>query len=457
MSVNASVPTPAISSSKWIAKTSNEERGLLVAKTVKLIRDIVTKAQKDVEEAALTYPGNRKPLAVVEGPAQAAKSYVDSKLQHLLADAVLPVDVRRQRQAFQYMATGQRNIFDVFDPVERKAAGMEIDPGAAYRLVINRETVAEKLREAGLLPEDPAWPEFMNKVRKEIFSDQQMVRLLTLMDQFHFARTRTGELWIGTIAWDFPGMPPGFGVRHLRWKSFFVTVHEYLHTLEHPVFTAASTFNSAVMVEGFCESLARDLRREFQQQAEDPRYDDIRRMVEGVAPDQPAPTVDEVIMDTDWNSPLYEDDVKLINSLTMYGTPIPRRRRWAAFLQGHVEYYNLTPDGVPIADAPDALVDDIAVPRTCRSLTDLVKFTGVTAERLAAANLDPLPSRLAVPGWQEHRVVTVSEPDGTSLTETIAQIAGQHGLTPERVRQVNGLDPQAEPRPGAVILVPSTS
>ena len=140
---------------------------------------------------------------------------MDSALQQLLDDAVLPATVHQDRQAFQYVATGKRrNIFDAFDPAEREHGGMPIDPTAAYNWAAGREDVVAKCHKPGLLPTDKAWPWFETEVRKRIFADSDLHRLLTLIDRFSFAKTGPErDPVIGSMAWNYPDHAADFAVR----------------------------------------------------------------------------------------------------------------------------------------------------------------------------------------------------------------------------------------------------
>src|SRR5207253_9376711 len=113
--------------------------------------------------------------------------------------------------------------------------GMPIDPIIAYNWAAGRNDIVDKCRNAGLIPSDTAWSWFETEVRRRIFADRDLVGLLRLIDRFSFAKTGPhGTLWIGSMARTYPDYPTDYGVRHLRWKVFCLTVHEYIHTLDHP-------------------------------------------------------------------------------------------------------------------------------------------------------------------------------------------------------------------------------
>src|SRR5262245_51295542 len=51
---------------------------------------------------------------------------------------------------------------------------------------------------------------------------------------------------------------PSLAVRTRQWIAWGLAVHEYIHTLEHPAFSAANPDNP-VLTEGFCEYFTRQV------------------------------------------------------------------------------------------------------------------------------------------------------------------------------------------------------
>lgn len=399
----------------------------LVVGTVAAIRAIIEAERAKVNEALALYPTNRQALNLIEGPARAAKMFVDMHLRDVLADAALPTAVIDHRRTFDYRATGpNRNVFDFFSLDDRTDANdMPITAQTAYEWISDRESVLGISRADGLIATDTWWEAFAAEVKRRIFADPDLVALLPLIDRFSFARTGAfGTLWIGALAWNYDGTwSPEFGVRHLRWKAFFLTVHEYIHTLEHPIFTAAKKNSPRVMEEGFCETFTRELIGVFKADLDNPAYQPVWQLVCGATE---LTEEDRFLVTNDDSGRSYDADVELIAAFTIGRQPIPPRRLKAGFFQGHVEYLNLTPTGDFLLDEPDDAVFDIALPDGTRAV---------------------------VPGWEEHRVVSAIA-DGARYTETLDQIVHQHGITLAQLHMANPALAGTDLTEGTVLVIP---
>ena len=90
---------------------------------------------------------------------------------------------------------------------------------------------------------------------------------LELFDLFGFAITdpTTHKIVIGTATDPNLSTAPGSGgapsaaQRQVRWSAWETLVHEYIHTLEHPVFHSAGGANNRIMSEGFCTMFSEEV------------------------------------------------------------------------------------------------------------------------------------------------------------------------------------------------------
>lgn len=201
---------------------------------------------------------------------------------------------------------------------------------------------------------------------------------------------------------------PSPAERRMRWSTWEVLVHEYIHTLAHPSFNDAAGGNR-ILTEGLCELFTR------------------------------------AVLDT--------------------GGAITAAKADA----GRVHNIGLKPDGTMIdPSAPDAsqllAPGKVVVPSFVTSVTGVSVMTGAPEEDIVAANSGlvpggPLPADarttgLDVPGTSYHRAIAVHS-ETERVVETKDKIAQQHGTTVDAVVRANPNLNHREPREGEWVLIPA--
>lgn len=242
---------------------------------VALKADLKTKVtQAMLAELTATMPGihavsgtARVPIADLEGPGNAAKKVVDRHFGDWISVAALTPSQSSVRHGFAFRASGAgKNLFDANDRAQRALANLPID---AHDLAgwMAETFGADAMKPHNFSPtrggEEQAFLEteivtpFVNAHKPD----------LELFDLFGFALTdpSTGKIVIGTATSPGLGTAPGSGgapseaQRSLRWSAWETLVHEYIHTLEHPVFHTAGGASNRIMSEGFCTMFSEEV------------------------------------------------------------------------------------------------------------------------------------------------------------------------------------------------------
>ena len=224
------------------------------------------------------------------------------------------------------------------------------------------------------------------------------------------------------------------------WNAFLTLVHEYIHTMEHPTFlrARAATEASGAMGEGFCEYFTKEVL-----DAELPGITGdaaLRALVEDTPVASVPPLTKGFLPKTYAYSATYKTEVDLVLKIK---PTVGEDGLRASFFQGHVEALGLTPDGGFATPAPKGTGQGLTPPAGVGTVADLAVRFGVPEAAIKAANPGlgaALPSRIVVPGWREHLVVS-AKGGGEEAAETRAQIATQNGVTEAQLIAANpGLD-----------------
>ena len=225
-----------------------------------------------LDELNKTMPGihalaatSRLPVTQLEGPGNAAKKVVDDRFGDWIAIAALTPSQSSLRHGFAFRASGPgQNLFDANDPAQRAAAGLPVD---AHDLT---GWMAESFGSAAMTPH--SFSPTRGGEEKDFLENEIVTPFvaahkadLELFDLFGFAITdpSTGRI-VTPTALDpglsnapGPGGAPSPAKRSLRWSVWETLVHEYIHTLEHPIFHSAGGAGNRIMSEGFCTALQR--------------------------------------------------------------------------------------------------------------------------------------------------------------------------------------------------------
>jgi hypothetical protein len=386
----------------------------------------------------------RVPIGDFVGAGDAAKAAVDARFGEWTAAAAM---TRQRRERALTAALGSR-LYDVMDPGQRAAARNPVDPQVMARRILLADPPAQTIAaQHNFDPlRSPEERTFADRVVSG-FAEQRGDDLWRIYRYYaDLGDWRTGKIGLSGFVLD-----PSAGADEQRaltiWRKLPVIVHEYLHTLEHPVSVAAGRGN-LVLQEGVCEMFAQDVARDLLNGAA--ANANLVRQVEGRFPSVLSPA-----------------DIETYDALPMY--EVLRRRAAAirqqvgenalraAYFQGHVEFLGLAADG---SWAPP-VGDGVTVPTGIGTLDDLARAARCDKAAILAANAAALGgagrvlARMVLPGCREHRVVAYREgPD--PAVEGIDEIARQHGLA-SRADLLRDANPQvtwsALPA-GGTVLVP---
>jgi hypothetical protein len=239
-----------------------------------------------------------------------------------------------------------------------------------------------------------------------------------------------------------------------------VLVHEYIHTLEHPAFGAASK-DRRVMKEGFCELFTKEVLT-----VEIPKAQGgdvaLQKGVEGTdSSGNPWPGFSGKLV-PNYSPGLYASylaDAERIVAATS------REAAKAAFFQGHVELIGLAPNGTMAAPVPPGSGELVGVPKGIATVLALSVILNSSTAGILAANPGlkadaALPATVRVPGVRNHTLVAAEElrPTGgvmATKVESPTEIGAQHGLDPNAIIRANpGVD-WSKVKAGDHVLVPA--
>lgn len=402
-----------------------------------------------------------------EGAGRAAKRSVDAVFGAIASAATLTTAQESARGAFQF--TAGVNLLDASDPAVRPPDPRDL-----------AEWISETDSDARTAQQDHGFnrrrttqgePTFFDTLMTEFIAHGDNQADLERYDLFGFAFALEGPRVLsqtaivgspGFSATPGTGGAPSDAERLMRWNTWETLVHEYIHTLAHPNFNAASRGNR-ILTEGFCETFTRDvlLHGGAIAAAEADADPALRQEVEGG---------DFTGFDPrfvpDYSAGEYADYVAQADKISAEVGPGALR---AAFFLGHVEAIGLKPDGSMIDPAaPDAaqhlMPQTVTAHRTVSSVTGLSIVTGAPEDDIVAANSGlvrggPLPAAayttgLTVPGTSHHRTLAVADRSGGVAVETKAKIAVQHGVSEPALERANPELYHREPREGEWVLIP---
>jgi peptidoglycan hydrolase-like protein with peptidoglycan-binding domain len=427
--------------------------------------DGVTPRMKDMEAAKAA--GKVLNTTDQEGAGRQAKRDVDASFGGIAQAAVLTAPQEAARASFAF--TGGVNLLDASDPSVRPPDPVDL---TGWIFETDEDSVkAQTDHGFNQRRTTQGEPAFAAGVKSRFITHGDNRADLERYDLFGFFFALEGPRVLSqTAIVDEPGFPatpatPGAmsdAERHMRWSIWEVLVHEYIHTLEHPNFGAASKGNR-IMKEGFCELFTKDvLLHGGQIAAAQADADPTRRKdVEG---GDLAGFEARFVNDYDAGEyQSYLDHAENIQAAV--GSDAVR----AAFFLGHVEHIGLKPNGDMInPSAPDAgkflASEKVKIPSTVLSVGAVSILTGGPEADILAANTGltasgPLPASahstgLIVPGTTQHRTLEIRDRAGGRAVETIADIAAQHGVSEHSLQRANPNLNHREPKAGEWVLIP---
>jgi hypothetical protein len=399
------------------------------------------------------------PLTALEGAGKEAKRVVDAAMGAVAGAGVLTSSQEATRASFNFAAGV--NLVDLTDkanytpnPEDVTNWISETDAAAAKVSKLHHFQPNRSTGEQAFLDHDVIAP-FVAAHKKD----------LELYDVLGFAITlEPGKVAIqphveGDMKKPKGGGPPP-GERQRRWVEWETLVHEYIHTLEHPAFGAASQ-GRRVMKEGFCEYFTKEVLTVQIPKAQggDPT---LQAGVEGTDPSgNPWPGFVKDLV-PNYNPGSYAD---YLTNAEKVEAATSREAMKAAFFQGHVELIGLAPDGSiapPVAPGSGELV---APPGGITSVFALAMILNSTTAAILAANPGlkadaALPAAVRVPGARNHTLVSAQEtrPTGGVMAETVegpTQIGAQHGVDPAAITRANPGKDWSKAKAGDHVLVPA--
>lgn len=466
--LNPTSTGPGGAARDWDGRSDTTKRAELDTKITTAMQahlDGVTPRMKEMETAKAA--GEVLSTTDQEGAGRQAKSDTDAIFAGLAAAAVLTAPQESARSSFVF--TGGVNLLDASDPAVRRPDPVDLadwifetDPDS------QTAQTDHGFNERRTTQGEPA---FAAGVKSRFIAAGDNRADLNRYDQFGFFFAEEGPRVLSqTAIVDEPGFsatPATAGAmsdaeRHMRWSTWEVLVHEYIHTLEHPNFGAASQGNR-IMKEGFCELFTKDVLLHGGRIAQAKADTDPTRRTEIEGRDEPG--FDGRFV-PDYDAGIYAEYLTHAEAIrAQVGGDAVR----AAFFLGHVEHIGLKPSGEMIDPAaPDAkkflAPERVTIPSTVRSVGAVSILTGAPEADILSANAglsatDPLPASahtagLVVPGTTHHRTLEVRDRVGNVVVETKADIAVQRGVSEHSIQRANPQLNHREPRPGEWVLIP---
>lgn len=449
--LNPTSAGPAGTPRDWDGRSDAAKRAELDSEITTAMQDHLDSVTPRVTEMeAAKTAGNVLDTTDQEGAGRQAKRNVDSIFGGIAQAAVLTAPQETARTAFAF--TGGVNLLDASDPAVRPPDPVDLTDW----IFETDEHSSQAQTDHGFNPRRSTQgePAFAAGVKSRFIARGTNRADLERYDLFGFFFAEEGPRVLSqTAIVDSPGFsatPASAGAmsdaeRHMRCSTWAVLVHEYIHTLEHPSFNAASQGNR-IMKEGFCELFTKDVLLHGGQIATAQADADVTRREDVEGGDVPG---FEARFVDDYDAGEYQSYLDHAENIQ---AAVGRDAARAAFFLGHVEHIGLKPNGDLIdPGAPDAAAflapERVKIPSTVRSVTATSILTGAPESDILAANsgltaTGPLPASahspgLIIPGTTHHRTIKVRDRAGASAVETKADIAVQHGVSEHAIQRAN--------------------
>ncbi len=419
----------------------------------------------------------RLSLNDLHGAEKAAVFAVDMVFSDWLGNAFLTNKQQQERQERKFTGNGSA-IVDASDTTAREKVGHPVDPwDMATYFAANDEITRDMMAKATLDPyRGPLDAEeyFRKRVLEALL--QKHDKKLSDCDRLGYYSTKPR---LGKVVVDLAVRLEGSetledAIMQRQYSVFQKLIHEYIHTLEHPVIPEASK-GSLAFREGVCEWLTCHVIGELTRHSADVLHH-ITTLVEGKS--WPVEKTTGFVSNT---SVLMKRATALRKYLSQY-QPASDYARYvqgveqvvatiggsngllAAYFQGHVEYLGLSQAGLwdtgtrlrpfGLRSWPQPSMDEHS------TVAELAADTGIPVDDLVKDNPEfkkdghrgDGPPQIFVSGFHGHRPVLYSD-EGTTSAEGWGLIAAQHGVGEAALRKVNGRNGQAT-APEWWILVP---
>lgn len=434
------------------------------AKAAALKRELTAALKKHLE-AAVAPMRKRKaapklPMDRVEGAGKQSKRAVDDVFGSIATSAQLTSGQSALRSSFNFRLGA--DLFDISKVRTPDAADLanwmaETDPVAS---AVQRAHHFDKAR-------GPEKTFLKTQVLAPFVAANKAD--LDLYDVFGFAITSTREQQVVTLPPVASGAKPSKdgtppdGDRIGLWSEWQLLTHEYIHTLEHPGFSAAVKDRRALN-EGFCEMFNKEVLTKHIPIAKADSDATLRGGVEGVdSSGKPFPGFKPGLV-PNYSAGAYLEYLTQAERIRSATSPEAVR---AAFFLGHVELIGLDPNGdklkTPGSGTPSGPV--VSVPKGITTVFELAVMTRTSTAIIVGANPglkagSPLPPSVVIPGCQLHTVIESTEtaPSGRVVdhqSETGATIAKMYGLSVPDLQRANpGLNLGAL-AVGSTVLIPA--
>jgi hypothetical protein len=243
-------------------------------------------------------------------------------------------------------------------------------------------------------------------------------------------------------------------IRNRKAEAYVKLIHEYIHTLQHPVIPDA-TGNSATIKEGVCEYLTTKVMAHLGEKS-DAEFGDIAARVEGSYAEGRGAALRARVRSYQPDGDYASAVAKVKEAITVMGGD--DNGLLAAFFQGHTEYLGRSYQKwlAGIRELPSG---ERAMPwplaETLKSVEDLARQSGLGIDVIMkdnpGLNKTDLPSQIVLRGFHGHYLIS-ERSRNEEAWENWAMIAAQHGVDARTIRALNG-DPPTMPL-GEWILVP---
>ncbi len=461
--VAVTIPWDGASTGGTVTPAAQAARAVLKRDLKDAMTNHLNSAMPGIRQVATA---RRLPMTAFEGAGRAAKQVTDARFGSWATAAALTPMQAGNRASFQFTASGPNpTLLDAYDPAQRTAAGHAVNPEDLADWIAN--THGNAVQQAHHFNQaTPGEQEtfFVNEILTPFVNSRRSD--LEMYDLYGFAISGDRIVLPSSVMEgmsDTPGAggEPSPAERAAKWGAWKTLVHEYLHTLAHPVFEEvenAGQVNSRIMKEGFCELFTKEVLLAELPAA--PGNVALRTAVEGGNYSPPTPDIVGTYDPGDYAE--YLRHAENIRD-TAIGGPGGANAVKAAYFQGHVEFLGLDPHGNWATPASPGTTDLIGVPAGITTLAALATATGASEAEIRTANPGltpgaPLPASLNVPGCREHLVVEALNQVGTTIigrqAETKAQIATQNGVTEAELDRANPSVNWTSLTSGQRILIP---
>ena len=433
----------------WKGTDDKDWRGGLITELTDALGE---RLAQDYQEAQRKKALPTVDLSILEAAGDAAKQAVNEVFAAWTAQAALTKSVADQRKAHVFTASGSApNILDIANRKQREAGGKPVNGrDVAKYLAVNDPECRKVMAKYSFNPYSGTKDE-TNCLSNEVLDPFCKLHQNDLDEcdrlGFWMANPDLGVVfapryldnWQASDGYNVPV------VWDLKGRAYLKLIHEYIHTLQHPIVPLA-TGGSNTIKEGVCEYLTLKVLRHLMGKT-DGEFDEIAANVEGSRTDGRGAALRARIRKYRAAADYAHLVENVSDAITVMGGAITvvggDNGLLAAFFQGHTEYIGryFTANWLDGERELPGGARTMPTPEAFETIDSLVKATMLDGSTIMRDNqigpTDDFPRHIYLRGFHVHLMI-VDSSDNQEAWENWDMIAAQHNVTADRIQEANG-------------------